>query len=489
MKLVFIAALLFIASACAQEPRAPQASPPPDAGQQTQPQPQQPAVPEAPPEVEPEETVSADAPRPLDYGGPAILSRGGSARISQGGDFVNLRPFVTLNGIYDSGLAITTLDSEGKVPFHSAFGVESIFGVTGAHAWRTAALELDYRGSLRHYTENSYYDGFDNSLELAYKKRLSPRTSVVLGQNAAYYSRAFSLPISGFYNAGFNAYDPNFAGLTTNDLFDTPTLALLTSGRIVHQMTPRLSFSAGGNGFFVRRRSKELFGSNGATATGDVAYRLTRYQTISVGYSFTHFDFEKLYGQSDMHGVMAGYSVRIGRNWELALLAGAFRVESIRNTRVELDPVIAAILGQKFGIEKFYDVVYIPRYGAHLTRRFRRASATFGYDRTVLAGNGIYATSSYEIANFGLSYQGSRRLSIQAGANYTRYSSLTLSIGRYRSYSGGVGFGYLLAKGLSLLGRIDQRHYEVQSSELNRAYYRATLGFGWSPSEYPLALW
>jgi hypothetical protein len=462
LKLVVAAALLIGASACAQDAQVP---------------------------IQQEPADTSGTSSPSDYGGPAILTRGGGPSISRSGDLVRLRPFITLNGVYDSGLGTTIINPQGNVPYQDGYGIETMFGVAGAHSWQDSELDLDYRGSLRHYTQNSYYDGMDNSLMLSYKRKITSKTTLLLSENVARYARAFSLPLAGYYNTGFEAYDPSFSGLTTNAFFDTPTFAFLSTARLVRQLSPRLSVSIGANAYFVRRHSSQLIGSNGYTALADMAYRLTRYQTISLGYSYSHFDFQNRYGQSDLHNLALGYSIRLGRFWEVALLGGAFRVESNRNTQVQLDPVIAAILGQTFGIQKFYQVSYVPRFGAHITRSFRHAGASLAYNRTVLAGNGIYTTSSYESANFGYSYMGFRRLSLQAGATYSMYSSMMLALGRYHNFSVGTGFGYLLSRGVSLIGRIDDRHYSVQSSNLNRTYYRALLGFGWSPGEYPLALW
>ncbi|HEX8985993.1 MAG TPA: hypothetical protein VF767_11185, partial [Bryobacteraceae bacterium] len=419
--------------------------------------------------------------------GPQVLSRGGGPSI--GGPNLRLRPFVTLNGVYDSGLATTSVNSHGNVPFVDAYGVETTFGATGSRNWAHSQLDLDYRGAFRHYTKQSYYDGMDNSLTLSLRHYLTARTYIRLDENAARYQRAFSLPLAGYYNTGFYSYDPSYSGMTTNNFFDSPTLALQSTGRIVHQRSARLSFSAGATGFLMQRRSQSLIGSSGYTVMGDVAYRLSRYQTIAFQYNFAHYSFRNSFGQSDMHGVSASYSVRARRNLEIAVLGGAIRVESLRLTRILFDPVVAALLGQSFGIEKFYGVAYMPRLGGRITQRFHYSDISLSYDRAVLAGNGVFTTSSYEMASIGYDYRAMRRASIQAGINYQRYSALTQNLGRYRNYSAGVGFGYRLAKGFSLIGRADARRYQMTGSSLNRIYSRVVVGVGWSPADYPLALW
>lgn len=433
----------------------------------------------------PAQETSSDS----NYAGPSVLVRGGSPSIGGSLSHVRLRPFISLNGIWDSGLGNTILNSQGSTPYVDAYGVQAILGASGFYRWKNSILELDYRGSFRHYSKESYYDGIDNSLMLAFKHYLSSRTQFVVSESGARYSRAFTLPMTGYYNTGFQSYDPTFSGLTTNDFYDTPTTALVSSGRLIHQRTERLSFSAAINGFFIRRRSEALIGSNGYSAQGDVSYRLTRYQTVTLEYMFTHFDFNKSYGQSDMHGVSLGYSVRIGPHMELALSAGAYRVESARLTRIVFDPVIAALLGQPYAFEKFHGITYAPRASVRLTRSFRNSSVSGSYDRTVVAGNGVYTTAGYESASIGYSYIGIRRVSMQSAVSYQRYTALSQSLGRYRSFSGGLGIGYNLGRGLSLGVRGDIRRFYVSDSALNRLNGRVEVGFSWSPGEYPLALW
>jgi hypothetical protein len=424
-----------------------------------------------------------------EYGGPAILSRGGGPSIGGGGELLRLRPFLTVNGVYDSNLGTTSLDQSGKVAYRDGYGAEAMFGVTGAHQFKKSVLSLDYRGSLRHYTQRSYYDGFDSSLMLAYDRRLTSRTSIQLGETATRTTRAFGLPMNAYYGAGMFGNDPTWSGLVTNELFDTPTTALMSTAGLVHQRTARLSFSISGNGFVVRRRSVALIGSNGYHANGSIAYRLTRYQTIGFAYTFGHFDFQNRYGQSDMHGVALNYSARLGRRWEIGLAAGGYRVESLRLTQVPVDPFIAAILGQAYGVEKYHGVSYLPHFGARISRSFRHSTATLGYDRTVLAGNGLYTTASMESAHADFSWTGIRRVALQGGASYNKLSGITQQIGAYRSYSASGGFSTRLSRVVSMVGRIDGRSYSIHGAALSRTYYRATLGFGFTPGDIPLAIW
>ncbi len=421
--------------------------------------------------------------QPADYQGPAILSRGGTATV-RGSELLRFRPYVALNGIFDSDLSSVSVNSSGASPAVDGYGTEARVGVAGSHAWRRTLLDLDYRGSFRHYTQKTYFDGIDNSLNLNLKHQHSGRLIFELGETAARYSRSFFLP-----NTYAVAYDPLTTGLTGNELFDTPTNVLTSTGRAIYQKSARLAFGAAGTGFLVRRRSSALAGATGYNATGDLTYRLSRFQTIGVDYNFNHFDYTGAFGSSDIHGVSFNFASRLSKRWELALRFGAYRVESLRLTRVQLDPVLVSIFGQQSGIDTFHGVAYAPHGDVRLTRGFKRGSWSVGYTRSVMPGNGVYLTSKFDSAQASFAYNGWRAVSIQGGAGYTSYSSLTQTIGKYRNYSAGGGASVKLSRNFSMIARLDSRRYDVSQSSYKRFAYRATVGLAWSPGDYPLSIW
>lgn len=497
----FIGVAVLLGSLCvwAQQPPSEPQAPPAPQQQPSQPQPitaqqPQPMSPEPQqPQVAPAEIPAAEGPAEAitpgalgaDYGGPAILSRGGTARVTRGGDLLGILPFASVSGIYDSGLATVSLDRSGNWRPRNGWGVETEFGANGVHNWKTSSLGLDYRGAFRHYSPQTYFDGMDNSLNLSYQKQVTPHFSFSIGENAARYQRSFFLPM-----AVSQFYDPTYWGLTQNELFDSTTSVYMTSGQMVYQSTARLSFGAEGSNFIVRRRSQSLFGVNGYVARGDVAYRLSRFQTIGFEYEFSRYDFTRAFGTTDIHGVAVNYSARLSRNWEAALRLGGYRAESARIQAVRVDPVIAAILRTSVLLAKMHDVAYIPHYDVRLTRGFRRGSFQIGYGRAVLPGNGVYGTSGSESAHIGGNYRESRTVSISGEVGYSTYSNLTgQRLGKYRSYDGRLGASYRLMKNVSLTLEGDARRYDIGGANLSRNYYRASLGLAWSPGEYPFSLW
>ena len=433
--------------------------------------------PGAPPSQEPE------APR-REYAGPAILSRGLGAFMNPDRELLRLRPFASVNGIYDTGLTAISVNETGQLLSRDAYGAEADFGVTGYRAWQQSLLGLQYHGRLRHYSRYSYYDGFDNFFGLNLVHRPSRRVTVQISPAVASYSRGYFVP-----DVGSAYYSPELTALTQGELFDSRVNAVIGSGRLIYQRTTRLSFSLGGNGFSTRRHSQLLAGVTGYSAVGDLAYRLSRYQSIGVDYSFTHYDFQRVFGDTDAHGIGLNYSVQIGRDWTLALRAGGHRVEISRLQSVPLDPVIAAIVGQGVAVSTTYLQVYQPTFGGRLARRYRRGAVDFEYTRSISPGNGLYLTSAVERGGLGASYRGTRRASFYVHASALQYRSLVQNLGRYRSLWGDVGMNYTLGRALALSLSVGARQYEVRNTQLDRVSFRASVGLTYSPGELPFSLW
>jgi hypothetical protein len=422
-------------------------------------------------------------PAQTEYGGPAILSRGGTSSLLAPSRNIRFRPFLSLTAAYDTGLTPVVLGRSGQVPNDASIGGEAEVGLLGFHKGKTVKVGIDYRGSYHHYSKNTYYNGTEQLLSLAFTKQATRRTSFTLRESAGIATR------NTFGFIGGQIIDPNFSNVPNNELFDGRTLYLNTMGDMTYQKSARLSLNAGADGFLIRRRSSALYGVTGYRIRGDAAYRTSRSATSGVAYDFTHFEFTKGFGASDIHTVQLVQSYRIGRYWELAMKAGGSRVETLGLTRVNIDPVIAAIIGRTTAIEVAYRINWVPSVSVNLTRSFRHAWLSFTYDRGVTPGNGVFLTSRQETANAGYSYTGIRRLNLGIQGGYTYTGSLTQTIGAYTGFNGGGGLTYNLTKALHFVTRYDYRHYEIGQSSFLRDSYRASMGFSFSPGDVPLALW
>lgn len=417
------------------------------------------------------------------YAGPSILTRGRIPRSGSGEELIRLRPYASLAGVYDTGLTGIFTDEAGQIPRHDSYGVLASFGALGYHSWRRTVLGLSYDGQARHYTRRSYYDGLDQSLALNLAHQATRRLQLEFNESVA--SRR-----GGFLGlTGPSFYSREFEDLSQDVLFDTRVHVLASVARMTYQSSPRLSLGMGGAGLAFEPRSRALARARGVLATGDLAYRLTRFQTVGAAYNFAHYWFPGAFGEAFVHGALVEWANQLTRSWTLAIGAGGYRVEATRLRQVQIDPVIAAIIGQRTGIEVFHRVTYIPGGEAQLSYRFRRGGFSASYRRGVSAGNGLYLTSARESADVSIGYTGTRKLHLSANAGYSRLSSLAQTLGRYRSYHAGAGMTYRLAGPLSLFARVDGRKYNLRGTGFGRIYHRSTVGLTFSPGDIPLSLW
>ena len=118
---------------------------------------------------------------------------------------------------------------------------------------------------------------------------------------------------------------PDFRTLATNTGFNDRTFIDLPSAQLVYQATSRTSFSGTISGYTMQPQQSGLAHANGFFATGDVAHRISRYQTIGLSYDHSSFYYSSGLGQSQIDGVSALYSVRLGRRVELSTKAGIYR--------------------------------------------------------------------------------------------------------------------------------------------------------------------
>jgi hypothetical protein len=306
--------------------------------------------------------------------------------------------YAGVTGLYDNGLLPVGVDSSGNLlNITSLYGVEANLGVSGARRTAKSAVALSYNGNYRHYTENTYFDGSDHVLQLEGRKDFSRRVSIASQTSAGTVSRTISA-LGGFINT-----PDAFVGVPTNDVFDNRAYFLQTRDDLIIQKSARLSFSAGGDGFFVRRQSKALVGLNGYGAHGTIAYRASRISTVDVAYTYLHFDYPRAFGESNIHMVTGGYARLLSPRWQLALQAGVYRIDTIGITQVALDPITAALFGETTSVQAFQAISYRPAVTASLIGRSRRASISFQYSRSPSPGNGVYLSSDQESGGVTLS--------------------------------------------------------------------------------------
>jgi hypothetical protein len=419
------------------------------------------------------------------FAGPAILSRG-EAPAAMGTPQIDFRPFVELNGVYDTGLAGVAVNSQGQLGNQATEGLEVTAGISGVHSWKHTKIGANYRGSIRRYRKVTSYDSTDQSLMLGIDHQFSRHVVLTLNESAGLFSRNFGLP-------GLSQtvpFDPSTTYAPTTDFFDNRTEYLSTQASVVFQKTARLSFSLGGDGFLVRRSSSALYGATGATAHGDVQYRVSRRSTIGVNYSFTHFDFIKVLSSTDMHTVAGAYSVRLSRWLEFSATGGVARAETKFIQNVPIDPAIAALIGTPEGTKVLDRIDHFVIGSGRLSRTFPKGVAYVSGGRGITPGNGLFLTSVTATAMAGYSYTGLRRWSFNISAGYDRSESIGNVLGSYGGINGTVSASRQIVHTVHGVASFSARKYDSANFALyNRVIYDVRVGVGYSPGDVPLRIW
>jgi len=418
------------------------------------------------------------------YAGPSILSRDRSLIGERSGKLLDYSFYVDITGTWDSSLVPVSTTSTGAL--NSTGGTAGIsvgYGVTGSRTWRHDKLSVDYTGNFREFPSASYFDGTNQFLNLSYWHQFSRRLSLQMRETAGVSS----------YSNGYFTYLPlqntDLYAVPSNQLFDNRMEFAQSRVDLTYQRTLRLSINAGGEGFLIDQRSAALASVTGYNAHADVSYRLTKRQTVTVSYQHTAFSYRGQFGDANLDQATLGYSIGLGRRWDFGSQFGAARADFSGLTSINLDPAIAAILGQSTAVVAFHSVSYIPIYEAQLTRRFQYSAVTAAYNQSFSPGNGVYLTSRQTAASLNYSYTGIRKLSFGANAGYSRLTSLGQTLGTFNGISGGAGMTYSLVSYAHLEFRYDYRHYTANNDLYKQNSQRIAVGFAFSPGQKPLPIW
>jgi hypothetical protein len=420
------------------------------------------------------------------YAGPAILSRG-EAPTAMAADQIDFRPYLTITGVYDTGLAGVSVNSQGEIGNASSYGLEFGGGISGVHSWKHTKIGLDYHGDVRHYFTTTYYDNSDQTLLLGITHQFTRHVTLVLNEGAGIFSLdygALGLPAS-------IPFDPSTLSIPVTDFFDNRTVYASTQASLIYQRTARLSFSFGGSGYLNRRRSTALYGITGATARGDVEYRLSRTTTIGAMYTYNHYSFTRILSDADMHGAAGTFARRLTPTLELTLYGGFLRVESEGVRDVSIDPAIAALLGiSSTQLSVNYSVRYVPDASGRLSQTFKKGVAYLAGGRTVTPGNGLFLTSEMTNITAGYTYTGIRRWSFNASvARNDGLSIGNIVNGDYRDTTGMVSISRALTRAVhAVAGASIHQYGSSDFAQYNRRVYDVRIGLQFAPGDVPLRI-
>ena len=342
---------------------------------------------------------------------PSLLSRGALPEASPSRVETVLQPSVGVLSGYDNGPLTTSLARAGG-PFEEIEG-----GLEARRLGRRTNLRLDYQFGLRHYTSNSSLDRSNHGFNLDARFFLSPRWSLNLRDVGT------SSSFGSSFQASPSALSSGFFLDSGTEVFHSRTIANTALADLVFSPSARTSASVAGDGFIVQRQFRSLADAIGWRARADVAHRYARHKTVSLSYSFTHFDHSRMFGGADYAVYAFGHSVRLSKTAELDLLGGAGYLRSAGVRAVQLDPEIAALLGTSRGAEIFRVSTWTPHLVAAWVQGIGRAELRVEFARVVSDGGGLT----------GVARQNQGSIMVQAARSRSWRASAHLAARRLRS--------------------------------------------------------
>ena len=420
------------------------------------------------------------------FGGPAVLGRAAGNGLNRNPE-VRLRFFASAQANYDTGLTSLALDANGKPVTQSGSGMQATVGLTGTKKFRRSQVSLALNGGYRYVQTTSVSNGFNLIGILGGSHVLSRRVTLSSSNAAGSQVQSFSLALATIPAL---ALDPVTNSLPINDLIDVRIGFWSNNSTLTYLFSPRLSISASGGFNGNKRTGRALASSTGISARGDIAYRLSRNQTLSADYTFTNYNFSNSYGNTAIHQAAISYSLALRRTWNLQLKAGGSLLQNEGLQQVTLDPFIAAILGRPTGVEAFYRENYLPSIQANITRTLGRSTLTGTYQRGVTPGNGILLTSRNTGYSASYRYTGIRDWTFGALASSNQLDNLIgfQASSNIQSVLGSIG--YRLRRDLQVSGTAGYRGNRISTgSAFNQRGMRLTFNISYSPGDVPLALW
>ena len=421
------------------------------------------------------------------FGGPAVMGRGaGSGTGQRGGADAGIGFFAGVQGSYDNGLTGLSLNSNGQLTSGASLGVDGYAGVFGSKRVRRGSFGINYVGHYRHYTQQGNFNGADQNLSIFTNRQLTKRSTLSFNASGGTTNRPFGMPLFGtnIDPSGGAIFAPN------GELFDNRIYFGSGGLEYVLQKSARLSYGMSGNGFLTRRTGSILFGVTGASASGNVAYRISRRQTVSVAYQFFMFNFTRNFGDSYGNGAQVGYSIQMGKRVQFAFQGGAMRLESLGLRSSQLDPVIAALIGISTVQEVFYSTSYLPTGNASLTFQPNRLHS-FSVSAGMMAspGNGVINTSRMTNGGASYSYTGIRNLGISVSSFYTRMASLVGDNQSFESMQTSLGLSRRISNQLFASFNLGNRRFlQSNTNTFQRNSNFVALGITWSPKEIPISI-
>jgi len=415
-----------------------------------------------------------------EYSGPAVLSRSYSINQPLIPEQIKWQESVGLSAVYDTGITRQVSANGSLGPASTLTGALATWSLEGRHYFRRDEVHVSYSGNWSQYSGSGAFSGTNQSLSVGYEHVLSRRLMLNLSGTGSILSQNYVLenqPVGPETIANINlASSPNI------QIYDTGMKQFTSAADLTWQKTSRLSFSGGVSYFGISRDSPQLLGVTGQQARGDVNYRLTRKLTVGSYYSFSHYLYPHGVGNSDINtfGLITSYA--INRTMQFRFRGGLSNVYSLGEQTVQINPLIAALLGVNTGIIDSSQTYRTTDFSAQFVKDFRgRATASLAYARGISPGNGVYQTSQQESISGNLTTKVFRTYSLQVGLGRDTLESVAQNLGKYQSEYARISLNRTYRRGIGVSLGAEYRYFDVAGLGYLRNQLRITSGITWSP--------
>lgn len=417
-----------------------------------------------------------------EYTGPAVLSRSYSINQALVPEQVKWNETFGVSAVYDTGIE-RSVNADGTPGAVSALtGTIISWGFAGKHYFKRDLIGFTYGGNWSQYSGYGAYNGTNQHASATYSHVLTRRLTLNLAGSGSIMSLNSILENQPVGPEGIA--NVNLASSPSIQIFDYGSKQMSMQADLTFQQTNRLSYSLGTSYFGIEQDAAFLLGMTGQQARADVNYRLTRKTTVGAYYSHSNYLYSSGFGNSDTDTFGGIYSYAFNRTTQVRFRGGISVVQSLGLVSVQINPVIAALLGESTGFIDSYATYKTTDMSAQFIKDFRHGTtASLAYAHGISPGNGVYQTSEMESISATLAARVFRSYTLSLAVGRDTLQAVTQSIvdnfGTYRSEHATLSLGRTYRRGVGLSLALEYRHFDIDELGFVRNQLRVTSGFSW----------
>lgn len=401
------------------------------------------------------------------------------------------RPWLSANGTYTETLGQLRIEG-GRRDF---YGYGAAGGVSGAKAWERTSLAGFYTASYQRWSGSQGIAGASQVVGVSVGHQATDKVGLFATQFAGSSLGGFGygapagvfggwgvtgaamLPLAGIIGGPLTDLGEN--GLVDNELFGTRVNFYGTSGGVTYRPSLRWSFRGGAQAAFVRRKGPGLRDLNTAGVFGGASYRLGARTAVGANYGYSEFSYPKLFGNNRAQFAGIQLEHEFSPQTSVVVGGGVYRMDTKFLGAVQIDPVVAELLGVRAQIEVEKRSFHGWMGMATIQRKWREWGLSAGYTHGLNPGNGLILASRRDTA-FGSAGRSIGRFSFGLFGGYFRWSGL-LQNATLESGSAGASTGVRLAGDVHLGLNGGYSYFETATGP-KRWQRFVSLHLTWSPS-------